>query len=154
MHRVEQLAAGREIPLTQKENEAGLVGFYNAQNTKRPPYVMLVPLMEILAESLKSTTASQKVIIEYENLTKNLAPEFELLTQTKIKAIERLAGTRVAEGVKKVRKGDIVIEPGFDGVFGVVKIWPPSTSLRAAEGKPPSSLDKAVNKQEEQMTLL
>jgi PHP family Zn ribbon phosphoesterase len=152
MHRVEQLAAGREIPLTQKENEAGLVGFYNAKNTKRPPYVMLVPLMEILSESLKSTTASQKVIIEYENLTKNLAPEFELLTQTKIEAIEKLAGSRVAEGVKKVRKGDIVIEPGFDGVFGVVKIWP--AYAKASAGKPYSNLDKAVNKQEEQMSLL
>ena len=30
---------------------------------------------------------------------------------------------RIAEGIMKVRSGDIVIDPGYDGVFGVVKIW-------------------------------
>ena len=32
-------------------------------------------------------------------------------------------GEKIAEGVSKVRSGDIVIEPGYDGVFGTVKIW-------------------------------
>ncbi|KKP80803.1 MAG: UvrD/REP helicase, partial [Candidatus Levybacteria bacterium GW2011_GWB1_35_5] len=32
-------------------------------------------------------------------------------------------GERVAEGVGKVRKGDIIIHPGYDGLYGVVKIW-------------------------------
>ena len=34
-----------------------------------------------------------------------------------------MAGDKIAEGVKKVRKGDIVINPGYDGEYGVVKIW-------------------------------
>jgi PHP family Zn ribbon phosphoesterase len=29
----------------------------------------------------------------------------------------------VAEGIGKVRSGDIVIKPGYDGVFGEVTIW-------------------------------
>ena len=37
--------------------------------------------------------------------------------------IEGLAGEKTAEGIKKVRSGDIIIDPGFDGVFGIVKIW-------------------------------
>ena len=37
--------------------------------------------------------------------------------------ITAVAGERVAVGIDKVRKGDIVIDPGYDGVFGVVKIW-------------------------------
>jgi hypothetical protein len=35
----------------------------------------------------------------------------------------------VAEGVDKDRRGDLVIDPGYDGVYGVVKIW------REEEGK-------------------
>jgi len=30
---------------------------------------------------------------------------------------------KIAEGVQKVRTGSIVIKPGYDGVYGVVKIW-------------------------------
>ena len=41
--------------------------------------------------------------------------------------IERVGGERVAEGVERVRRGDIVIEPGYDclcsGVFGKVSVW-------------------------------
>ena len=33
-------------------------------------------------------------------------------------------GPRLAEGIERVRSGDIHIEPGFDGQFGVVKVWP------------------------------
>ena len=34
-----------------------------------------------------------------------------------------MAGERIAEGIDKVRRGDLVIDPGYDGVFGVVKLW-------------------------------
>ena len=32
-------------------------------------------------------------------------------------------GPKIAEGIAKVRKGDIVIDPGYDGEYGKVKIW-------------------------------
>jgi len=44
--------------------------------------------------------------------------------------IAKIAGERVAVGIDKVRSGDIVIDPGYDGVFGVVKLW------REGEDKP------------------
>ena len=37
-----------------------------------------------------------------------------------------VAGERVAGGVVRVRSGDIAIEPGYDGVFGTMQIWPNS----------------------------
>jgi len=45
------------------------------------------------------------------------------LLKTKIADLENIAGIKVAEAVSKVRSGDIFIKPGFDGVFGKVKIW-------------------------------
>ena len=44
--------------------------------------------------------------------------------------IAKIAGERVAVGIEKVRRGDLVIDPGYDGVFGVVKLW------REGEEKP------------------
>lgn len=125
MHRVEELA-GRQVVVEKKMSKHGLMGYYDKENAKRPPYVKLVPLMEILAESLKSTVASIKVKAEYEKLTQSLAPEFEILTQTSLEKIAKFGGDRVAEGIDKVRKGEIVVDPGFDGVFGIVKIWSPN----------------------------
>jgi len=107
MHRVEQLA-NRPI------------GF---QSKNRPPYVMLVPLMEILAEALQIGVSSQKVVNEYNNLIKAFGSELEVLTRTKPEEIIRVSNERVSEGVKKVRAGDLAIESGYDGIFGKVKIW-------------------------------
>ncbi len=96
----------------------------------RAPFVMLVPLAEIIAECIGSPVASPKVQIPYKGLTDALGGEFSVLLKSSHKEIEHIAGERVAAGVDKVRRGDIVIDPGYDGVFGVVKLW------REGEEKP------------------
>jgi len=48
--------------------------------------------------------------------------EFSVLLKTPYKDL-KVVGERIADAILKVRKGDIVIEPGYDGVFGKVKIW-------------------------------
>jgi len=88
----------------------------------RPPFVMLVPLVEIIAEAVGSPVASTKVQPVYQKLTDQF-DEFSLLLSIPISDIAGIAGERIAQGIEKVRKGDILIDPGYDGVFGVVKIW-------------------------------
>lgn len=89
----------------------------------RPPFVMMVPLVEIIAESIGSPVASPKVQLPYTNLTDKVGNEFFVLFQADIQSIASVAGERIAEGVDRVRKGQLTIDPGYDGVFGVVKIW-------------------------------
>jgi PHP family Zn ribbon phosphoesterase len=96
----------------------------------RPPFVMLVPLMEILSECLGSPVTSNKLQAPYQNLTSALGGEFGVLMHATPEEISKIAGTRVAAGIEKVRHADIVIDPGYDGVFGVVKLW------REGEEKP------------------
>ena len=145
MHRVEQLAGRPAIKPVKKQNQAGLVGYYNPGDKNRPPYVMLVPLVEIIAESFNIGVSSIKVKNEYENLIKTFVSEIEILTQTNYQEIAKVAGSKIAEGIKKARSGDVFIEPGFDGVFGVVKVWP---NLSAKESK-----NLTVDKSKEQMLL-
>jgi uncharacterized protein (TIGR00375 family) len=132
MHRVQQLS-GREIKTEELKFETDDFGVKRIGYQKRPPYVMLVPLIEIIAESLNSTVSSQKSLNEYEKLTNNFNGEFKILLRTKTEEISKISGSRIAEGIKKVRSGDLMIEPGYDGVFGTVKIWPEGEDVAKTE---------------------
>src|SRR3990172_188516 len=90
--------------------------------TKRP-YVMLVPLIEIISEALGVGIGSQQLATVYDQLVNSFESEFKILLKTSNKDLKKVANPKVIEGIEKVRSGDIVIEPGYDGVFGKVKIW-------------------------------
>ena len=38
---------------------------------------------------------------------------------------EACSGARVAEGIGRVRAGEVDVEPGYDGRFGTVRVFPP-----------------------------
>jgi PHP family Zn ribbon phosphoesterase len=129
MHRVEQLA-GR----TEKDLKLSAISYQLSDKTSikmmkseafpnRPPYVSLVPLQEILAESFGANVTTKGVQAEYRKLTDELGSEFEVLLRKTLMEIENMSGAKTAEAISKVRTGDIVVDPGYDGVFGVVKIW-------------------------------
>lgn len=90
---------------------------------ERAPFVRLVPLIEIIAESLNTGISSKKADLEYKRLIESLGAELEILLQKKPEEIEKFAGKKIVEGIMKVRSGDIFIDPGYDGEFGVVKVW-------------------------------
>jgi len=92
--------------------------------TNRPPYFMVVPLLEIIAEAMESTVNSQVVIGRYEQMIEKFGSEFEVLLKTPIEFISQSFGEETAEAINKVRQGQIFVDPGYDGVFGVVEIWP------------------------------
>jgi uncharacterized protein (TIGR00375 family) len=132
MSRVEHLAK-IEIETEIEKDEFGVRRIY-PKGRNRPAYIMIVPLLEIISECLESGVASQKVVNNYDLMISNFDNEFKILLETKISDIEKIAGEKVAEGIAKVRSGDIVIEPGYDGVFGKVKIWASTTKAEKEEG--------------------
>jgi PHP family Zn ribbon phosphoesterase len=72
---------------------------------------------------MDSTTASQKVKDQYQAIVTTLADELTVLLKTPIDEIRSRFGARLAQGIEKVRRGDIVIVPGYDNLYGTVKIW-------------------------------
>lgn len=126
--RVAELAT-REVKTWTDEE-----GFTRADNG-RPPYKMLVGLQQIIAESLGYRPAARKVQAEYSRLLAELGSELSVLMDTCLEDIARVSGERIAEGVARVRKGDIAIEPGYDGVYGIVKVWPESPAEEAVQDR-------------------
>lgn len=88
------------------------------------PFKSIVPLQEILAECLDvSSTASKKVQALYETMIANIGNEFHILLDADCSFIATIAGDRVAEAVDRVRAGTLTITPGYDGIYGKIRIF-------------------------------
>ena len=120
MQRVEELAT-RSVTDLQIENKDGLLSSQKFPN--RPPFQMLVELDKIIADAYGMGRKSKKVIHEYEKLTSELGNELFVLTKASYERIKSFSGSKIAEGVMRVREGKLKIEPGFDSTYGKINIF-------------------------------
>lgn len=88
------------------------------------PYKQTVELDKIIAEALgiKNRQAG-KVQLLYQTMIKNLGPELEILLDMPLERIEKGGTKEIAEGIRRVRAGELYITPGFDGQYGTVRIF-------------------------------
>ncbi len=93
------------------------------QSKRNIPHKSLVPLPEIIADALETGVTSKKVKKEYDALIQALGSEFFILINASIAEIEQVSGKIITHAVDRVRKGNIVVIPGYDGIFGVVKVF-------------------------------
>ena len=88
------------------------------------PYKSIVPLQTIIAETFGiKSTSSKKVQAMYEHMITELGSEFDILLDVSISSIKDAADEVIAEAINRMRKGNIDIRPGYDGIFGQVKIF-------------------------------
>ena len=120
MARIEDLANKEEL-MIEKTGKSGVKWIMDPTGN-HPPYAKLVPLNEIIAETLGMGVASMKVKNLYEEMIIKFVSEFEILLKTPSRQIQKYFSSEIADAVMKVRGGDIYIKPGFDGEYGVVKI--------------------------------
>ncbi|MBI3592610.1 MAG: DNA helicase UvrD, partial [Nitrospirae bacterium] len=83
-----------------------------------PYFHSIIPLPEIISETLKVGVNSKAVNKEYFGLLEKLGNEFKILMDTPLDDIESAGSTRLKEAVSMMRSGDVHIAPGFDGEFG------------------------------------
>ncbi len=123
LYRLQQLSKEDLLNrVEQKYNNSGL-RWYTDKMKIHPPFVKLVPLNEIVAESMDATVLSEKVKIKFDEICLEFGSEINVLLKTPISDIQKKFGEKIAEGVGKVRRGNIFIDPGYDGEYGKVKIW-------------------------------
>lgn len=87
------------------------------------PYESLVPLLEVISASMGYSAASRRVQQRYMEMLETLGSEFAILRELPLEDIQRQGGSRMAEAVKRIRKGQVKRQPGFDGVYGTIQLF-------------------------------
>ncbi len=139
MYRLQQLAGNSEFKVYNSELDENGVNWIKDPQKNHPPFVKLVPLNEIIAESMEATVLSDKVKIKFDEMCLEFSSEINILLKTPLSDITSKFGGKIAEGITKVRKGNIVIEPGFDGEYGKVRIWQEKVPISGASQNPPET---------------
>ncbi|WP_019870151.1 UvrD-helicase domain-containing protein [Salinispora oceanensis] len=98
-----------------------------------PDVTHLVPLAELLGEINSVGARSKKVAGKLNDLIAALGPELEILTRTPLAEIDRVGGELLAEGIRRLRRGEVRRVPGFDGEYGVITLFDPK-ELRPGGG--------------------
>jgi ATP-dependent DNA helicase UvrD/PcrA len=95
---------------------------FRPKNTKRVEYI--IPLAEILAElhGTKST-AGKAVTVEYHEVIDRLGDEFSVLRTVPPEAVEAAGFPLLRMAIERLRAGNVVRDPGYDGVFGTIKVF-------------------------------
>ena len=89
------------------------------------PYERLVSLAEVVGEVRGAGPQTNGVQKVYRQLLQRLGPELAILTQVPLEEIERVGGKVTAEGIRRMRQAEIRVEAGYDGEFGIVKLFRP-----------------------------
>lgn len=94
-----------------------------ARQVQKISYKSLVPLREIIADTLEIGVSSKKVKALYDTLIQKIGSEFFILLRADLSQISESSSEQLAEAINRVRAGNIYIKPGYDGEFGVVRVF-------------------------------
>lgn len=102
--------------------KAGIQKYFHPSEL-HPPYIKLIPLAEIISEVEDVGVKTKTVRTKYDLAVKEFGNEIKVLTKAPIKKLKAKLGKKLAQGIKRNRRGNVNITPGFDGRYGRVKIW-------------------------------
>lgn len=104
----------------------------------------LVPLPEIAAEIHGVGPKTKTVARTLDLLTERLGAEFGILFAQPLEDIERQTHPLIAEAIRRLRRGEVRAEGGYDGEFGTVRLFEdgeiarPMTLFACAPPQPPT----------------
>ncbi|MFD2251696.1 uncharacterized protein (TIGR00375 family) [Pseudochelatococcus lubricantis] len=119
-HRIEMLADRSEAEAVPPET-AGEVS-------------SLVPLPEILSEIAGSGVASKTVAGAWDRATAALGPELSVLGETPVEDIARVHPL-MGEAIARLRRGAVIRQAGYDGEYGVIRLFEEGELGRLSRGE-------------------
>ena len=87
------------------------------------PFASLIPLPEALSELLGVGPNSKRVQAEYLRLLGRLGPELTILRESPLEDIGAAGTPLLAEGIRRMRAGEVHTQSGYDGEYGVIRMF-------------------------------
>lgn len=103
---------------------------YRPKTHKSVEYI--IPLTEILSELNGVKSPSKKVWEQYQLIYSAVGNEFDILRNIPLPEIKNAGFPQLADAISRMRKGDVFIEPGYDGVYGVIKVFGSDTARQTS----------------------
>src|SRR5215472_8611643 len=93
----------------------------------------LVPLPEILSEVVGGGVASQAVARVYDRTTAALGSDFSVLEEVPVEDIAKI-NALLGEAVDRLRAGAVIRQAGYDGEYGVIRMFEEGELNRLTRG--------------------
>jgi uncharacterized protein (TIGR00375 family) len=103
----------------------------------------LVPLPEIMSEILGAGPKSKTVSGQIDKLTAALGPELVILQDVPLEDIQAHSPL-LAEAVARLRRGEVTRQAGYDGEYGVIRLFGPDELKRMSTLRVPALFDDAL----------
>ena len=94
----------------------------------------LVPLPEILSELTGSGAGSRTVERSYAQAIGKLGAELAILQSVPAEDIARAGSALLAEAITRLRAGQVIRDPGYDGEYGVIRLFEDNELKRLTAG--------------------
>ena len=89
------------------------------------PVQHLLALAEILGEIAGVGPRSKTVEGKLNTLVAVLGPELTILRDTPLDDLKRVGGDHLEEAIRRLRRGDVHRTPGYDGAYGIIRVFSP-----------------------------
>ncbi|MGM0423389.1 MAG: UvrD-helicase domain-containing protein [Thermodesulfobacteriota bacterium] len=103
-----------------------ILGLADRENPKQPPgkpdFTSLIPLPEVLSEIMGFGPRTKTVFRTYDRLLQRFGSELYILQHLDLEELRRFSAP-LAEGISRMRKKEVLCEPGFDGQFGRISVF-------------------------------
>ena len=97
-----------------------------------------IPLAEVLGEVFNCGSASGKVRKAWTTLAESVGPELYTLGHAPLEDIEKAGPPPLAEAIRRMRACKVICEAGYDGEYGVVRLFKPEElGFKPKPRKPP-----------------
>ena len=131
MHPKETIASNGACPDCGKPVTVGVMArveeLADRAEGKKPPgwrhFFSVIPLPEIIGEAKQVGPGTKTVDRIYQAMIASLGSELDILLETPEEDIARVAGSLIAEGIRRMRVGEVDILPGYDGDYGVTRLF-------------------------------
>jgi uncharacterized protein (TIGR00375 family) len=92
------------------------------KNIEKKEFYSITPLKNVLSEEYEVGPQSKKITAIYDDLLKQLGSEFSILLDIPVCEIKK-KDSKLAAGISNLRNKKVSLTPGYDGVFGSVKVF-------------------------------